>query len=122
MRCFNKDEEWGFFVDLEIDYENITKKIIQPIKIANSNSRKTVNYMSTIYEDDYWYEREDFHHEYHGEYEIKNHKQETNDKENEKEKENNNEKQKYDKKIQTTTIVIYCIFCASVISWSLTMV
>jgi hypothetical protein len=68
MRCFNKDEEWGFFVDLEIDYENITKKIIQPIK---SNSRKTVNYMSTIYEEDIWYEKEEFHHEYEGDYEIK---------------------------------------------------
>jgi hypothetical protein len=108
-----RDEEWGFFVDLEVDCENITKKIIQPIKTTNSNSRKTVNYMSTIYEDDYWYEREDFHHEYEGEYEIK--------KNNKKESTDNKEKEKYDKPT-TATIVIYFIFCASVISLSLTLV
>jgi len=111
-----RDEEWGFFVDLEVDCENITKKIIQPIKTTNSNSRKTVNYMSTIYEDDYWYEREDFHHEYEGEYEIKkNNKQEDTKKEKDKEEE------KYDKST-IATIIIYCIFCASVISLSLTLV
>jgi hypothetical protein len=110
-----RDDEWGFFVDLEIDYENMTKKIIQPIKTTNSKSRKTVNYMSTIYEDDYWYEKEEFHHEYEGEYEIKkNKKQEDNDN-------NNKEKDKYDKST-TATIIIYCIFCASVISWSLILV
>jgi DNA-directed RNA polymerase delta subunit len=123
MRCFNKDEEWGFFVDLEIDYENITKKIIQPIKIANSNSRKTVNYMSTIYEDDYWYEREDFHHEYDGEYEIKKHnkQEDTENNNNNNNNNNDNDKEKYDKPT-TATIVIYFIFCASVISLSLTLV
>ena len=103
MRCFNKDEEWGFFVDLEIDYENITKKIIQPIKTTKSNSRKTINYMSAIYEEEYWHEKEEFHNnEYYGEYETN--------------KETNKD-EKYDK--QATTIIIYCIFCASVISLSL---
>ena len=110
-----RDDEWGFFIDLEIDCENITKKIIQPIKTTHSNSRKTVNYMSTIYEDDYWYEREDFHHEYEGEYEIKSHKQDADENEKENEK-------KYKQIQSTTTVIIYCIFCASVISWTLTMV
>jgi len=100
MICFNKDEEWGFFVDLEIEYE---KKTIQP------NSRKTINYMSAIYEEEYWYEKEEFTHEYDGEYEIK--------KETNKE---TNKNEKYDK--QATTIIIYCIFCASVISLSLTFI
>lgn len=111
-----RDDEWGFFVDLEVDYENITKKIIQPIKTIHSDSRKKVNYISTIYEDDYWYERDD---EYEGEYEIKTHKQEANKKQNKKE----NEKEKKYKQIETTTaVIIYCLFCASFISWSLTMV
>jgi hypothetical protein len=118
MRCFNKDEEWGFFVDLEIDYENITKKIIQPIKTTKSNSRKTINYMSAIYEEDYWYERDEFHHEYEGEYEIKKEpNKETNKETNKEPNKETNKDEKYDK--QSTTIIIYCIFCASVISLSL---
>lgn len=110
-----RDEEWGFFVDLEIDYENITKKIIQPIKTIKKKNNN-LNYLNTLYEEDYWYEREDFHHEYEGEYEIKkNKKQEDND------NDNNKDKEKYDKST-TATIIIYCIFCASVISWSLILV
>uniref|UniRef100_A0A6C0DV57 Uncharacterized protein n=1 Tax=viral metagenome TaxID=1070528 RepID=A0A6C0DV57_9ZZZZ len=104
-----RDEEWGFFVDLEVDNEKIT---IKTIKKKNNN----LNYLNTIYEEDYWYEREDFHHEYEGEYEIKKkHNQEDND------NNNNKEKEKYNKST-IATIIIYCIFCASVISLSLTLV
>jgi len=112
-----RDEEWGFFVDLEVDCENITKKNIQPIKtIKTIKKNNNLNYLNTIYEEDYWYEREDFHHEYEGEYEIKK-----NNKKEDTKKEKDKEEEKYDKST-IATIIIYCIFCASVISLSLTLV
>lgn len=113
MRCFNKDEEWGFFVDLEVDYENITKKIIQPIKTIKSNPRKNSNYMTAIYEEDYWYEKDELYYDSGGECEIKKNIQSAGT--------NKNENEIYEKKMQTTTItmIVCCLFCASIISWSL---
>lgn len=102
MNCFNKDEEWGFFIDLELDYENITK---HPFYSCGKKTINKFNYLNTIYEEDYWYENED---------------------ENGENLKNNNDSEFYspniNQKNQSTKIIMYCIFCASIISWSLIFV
>ena len=118
MSIFNKDEEWGFFVDLEINKENEengengkNKKIKENEKITRkflSGNIYKLNNLYTIYEEDYWCETSAFDCEYEDEPEP--------DPESEI-----NQNEKTSKKTQTQTIVmyIYCILCASFIYCSI---
>lgn len=109
MSYIYKDEEWGFFIDLELEYEN-TAKTFMPKKDYLSK-RNNINYLNTIYEDNWWYEN-DTDSDYTDATELKTIT------ENDKNKTRlysgiNNEKTK------TTALIMYCIICASVISMSL---
>jgi hypothetical protein len=117
MSIFNKDEEWGFFVDLEINKENEengkNKKIKENEKITRkflSGNIYKLNNLYTIYEEDYWCETSAFDCEYEDEPEPEP------DPESEI-----NQNEKTGKKTQTQTIVmyIYCILCASFIYCSI---
>ena len=75
-----RDDEWGFFVDLELDYERKNKKTINANKTKTTINRinYNLNYLTTIYEEDYWHEKDE-NYETETETENMNKKNERND-------------------------------------------
>jgi len=120
------EEEWGFFIDLELHPSPIQKEIqqkkIKKEKIDKESQEKTKpkdiktfgkHCLSIIYEDEIWYKRDEK-----DDCDYKNPTWEYSD---EKTKAKEDEKEKM---LATTgcinkiTTVLYCIICASFISWS----
>jgi hypothetical protein len=97
------NEEWGFFIDLEFDpnKNNITRE-----KINNRNKYKYLkeNALDVIYEEEIWHTR-DYDYDYENDYENDYYSK------NETDKINN-----CDIQHSTTTYVVYCVICASIIS------
>ena len=82
------DEEWGFFIDLDYPY---------PYPYTyKKNQQPKCKYLTTIYEEDYWYEKD-----------------ETLVKEVQVQQLQNNNNQKI------IPLIMYCVFCVSFISLSL---
>ena len=104
MDYFN-NEDWGHFVDLELYKENNSQKS-KSYRMAKYNKyshsrRNDVNYLGTIYEEEIWYEKD----------------------ENVFAENNNNnaftEPDDDDKKKTDISIMLYILFCLTIITCSL---
>lgn len=91
------DEDWGFFIDLEVDptLKDKTQIKIEPAKIKKSR-------MAAIYEEEIWYHKED-------------------DTEDEWDKKENEKNPCKNSLISKTSVLIYCVICASFISLSIVL-
>jgi hypothetical protein len=90
------DEEWGFFIDLDYPY---------PYPYTyKKNQQPKYEYLTTIYEEDYWYEKDETLVK-----EIQ--PQQLQQLQQLRQVENNNQK--------IIPLIMYCILCASFISLSL---
>lgn len=96
------EEDWGFFIDLEVDPTLKDKTLI---KIEPPKIKKTR--MSVIYEEDIWFNVE-------REYKEDDTEDELDKKENEKNSCKNS-------LITKTSVLIYCVICASFISLSIVL-
>ena len=132
------EEEWGFFIDLElypsqkeIDAEKQIQKQKQiqkrkQIQIQKQKLEKNIvdnNCLSIIYEDEIWYKRDDEddtdYKDKPQEYsEGKKKEPETTPKTETETKPENKKNIAFAGYINKTSAIIYCIICASFISWS----
>jgi transaldolase len=128
------DEEWGFFIDLELNPSLIqkeiqTKKIEKIENTKKSNEKKPFgkHCLTVIYEDEIWYRRDE-----EDDSDYKDKTWECSDKKakaKEAAKESAKESAKEAEKKETilansgcvdkTSVVIYCLICTSFISYSL---
>jgi hypothetical protein len=116
------EEEWGFFIDLELhpipnkkEIDKETHEKIQKIQKIKSKVIKPLgkNGLSIIYEDEIWYRRD--------EEDDCDYKKPTWEYSDEKTKKKDEEKEKIlatTNCINKITTVLYCVICASFISWS----
>jgi hypothetical protein len=98
------DDDWGFFIDLEQDP---VKKDKQQSKKEKEKYKIYSNNLTVIYEEDVWYQRD--------ENDDTDYKKgtETWECSEEKEKETT-----IGGCMDKSSIIIYCVICASFISWS----
>jgi len=108
----SRDEEWGFFVELD-PYFNKNQIQFQ-IQKNQIYSKKMCSYLTVIYEEDYWYKRDEYRDEYEDEYDR-----------DEKPTPNPSPKKITEETLEepinkqnTTSLIAYGIICATLISIS----
>jgi hypothetical protein len=108
----SRDEEWGFFVELDPSFNK--NKIQFQTQKNQIYSKKMCSYLNVIYEEDKWYKRDEDEDEYEDEYDRdkKPNPNPTPKKITEEIMEEPINKQ------STTSLIIYGIICATLISIS----
>ena len=101
------DEDWGFFIDLEQDPVKKEKEKDKQQPKKKEKYKMYSNNLSVIYEEEFWHHRDE---NYDNDY-----KKETEPWECSKEKE---KKTNIGGCLDKSSIIIYCVICASFISWT----